>query len=87
MEIIVENKQTVQFESIRISDTFIDEENFGTDVVLMRVNPNNSYGSNIAIKGNIGYAGYAVNLSDGLIYGYLSHEKVYLVKSTLTATR
>lgn len=87
MEVIVENKQTVQFESVLIGDTFIDEENFGTDVVLMRIKPNNNYGSNIAIKGNIGYAGYAVNLSDGMIYGYLSHEKVCIVKSTLTATR
>lgn len=86
MKITINSTQRIPFERVPIGATFIDNLGFGDDEVLMRID----CCPNIVIvdsSGNGNYIGYAVNFTNGKIYGYKAFEKVYLAESELVATR
>ena len=66
---------------LKFGDTFIDEENFGKDTVLMCIKKNDI---DYEIEFDEPYYGAAINLRDGVIYGYGSDEPVIPVSYSLT---
>ena len=72
------------FKDLKFGDTFIDEENFGKDTVLMCIRKNDI---DYDINFDEPHYGAAIQLRSGEIYGYGSHEPVIPVSCSLTVNR
>lgn len=84
MKIIFSKKKEVEFSALTIGQTFMDTE-YDDCAVFMVVEP----AIDVDITSDRGdkaqYAGYAVDLTNGIIVGYGSAEQVIPVDATLTA--
>ena len=79
MKINVErNQSVVSFNALDCGDTFLKQN---SDRVFLVLNPDYGLGDDWGE-----YDGFAVALDSGDIYGFLSEEKVVLVKTLLVAT-
>ncbi len=86
MEINIREKEKVQFDTLKIGQTFIDPE-YDDYVVLMVVGTTPDVMVATDRDDGAEYAGYAVDLSNGMILGYGSAEQIWPVDATLTADR
>ena len=69
------------FKNLKHGDIFIDKENFGNGTVLMCIKTSEI---DYEIEFDEPYYGAAINLRDGVIYGYGSDEPVIPVSYSLT---
>jgi hypothetical protein len=89
MKITVNDTNAKRFGDLYIGDTFIDNQEFDEDTVLMVVDVciELKLEPDTLITGTDEIYGYAVDLSSGTIYGYKADEMVIPVKSELTVTK
>ena len=89
MKITVNDTKKFKFEGLSVGDTFIDNQEFDEDTVLMVVDVciDLILKPDSLITGSDEIYGYAVDLSSGTIYGYKADEMVIPVKSELTVTK
>lgn len=89
MKIIVNDTKKFKFEGLSVGDTFIDNQEFDEDTVLMVVDVciDLILKPDRLITGSDEIYGYAVDLSSGTIYGYKADEMVIPVNSELTVTK
>lgn len=88
MKIVIKESKGVKFGSLKEGQTFIDPEYEDGATILMVVMPalDVDITTDIAIA-DAEYAGYAVDLSSGMVLGYGSAEEVIPVDTTLTAEK
>ena len=86
MKIEIKEDKKVTFDTLRLGQTFLDPE-YEERAVLMVVEPAIDINLSTDREDDAIYAGYAVDLSNGVIMGYGSAEEVVPVDTTLTARR
>ena len=86
MKIEIKEKKRITFSTLMEGQTFMDIR-YDDCVVLMVVKP--ALDINLTTDKDVGgqYAGYAVDLTNGIIIGYGSDEEVTPVDAALTAER
>lgn len=80
------DEKKVNFDTLKVGDTFIDE-NFDECTVLMVVGASIDVDICASSVVTEEFIGYAVDLSDGGLYGYRADEKVIPIRAEVTVFR